>query len=177
MGSIQRRSFLCLGLAATAMLPMPAHAQSIFGDIITTPRVRRLTTSTPPQRFSSGAGVALINTLRAARGRDGVAANGTLAAMAQSQARAMAAADVLSHHIAGSLKDRAARAGYRGPVAENLASGQPTFEEALHAWLDSGYHRTTLLSERYTRAGAAVALIADIHSDPLGIYWCIILGT
>lgn len=61
-------------------------------------------------------------------------------------------------------------------MAENLASGQQTFEEALHAWLDSGYHRTTLLSERYTKAGAAVALIPDIRSDPLGVYWCVIFG-
>jgi uncharacterized protein YkwD len=56
-------------------------------------------------------------------------------------------------------------------VAENLADGYVTFEEAITAWLASPNHRATLLGYRYKRFGAAVAVSPDAIVGLTGTYW------
>jgi uncharacterized protein YkwD len=97
--------------------------------------------------------------------------------MAVEQARRLAKLEELSHTPGPglSLKQRAQRTGYRGQVAENLAGGHETFEAAIKGWLHYSYHRPTLLSPRYTRFGAAVAVSSRGEDDSYGTYWAIIL--
>lgn len=75
------------------------------------------------------------------------------------------------------LQERVAAIGYRGDVAENLADGYETFEQAIDAWLLSGHHRTTMLHRRYLRFGAAVAVSPDAVPGDWGIYWVTEFGT
>ncbi len=53
------------------------------------------------------------------------------------------------------------------PVAENIAMGQRTTEEAIRDWLNSPGHRANLLHRDYTRIGVA----AYQQSDGT-IFWC-----
>ena len=55
--------------------------------------------------------------------------------------------------------------------AVNLADGYETFEGAIVAWIGSGYHRTTMLSARYRRFGAAVAVSPNAIRGETGVFW------
>jgi len=54
------------------------------------------------------------------------------------------------------------------PVAENIALGQSSSDEAVQSWMNSPGHRANMLNASYTRVGAA-AYIAENGSA----YWCI----
>lgn len=52
-------------------------------------------------------------------------------------------------------------------VAENIAMGQRTTEEAIASWMASPGHRANMLSGGYTKIGVAA------YSTPDGtVYWC-----
>jgi uncharacterized protein YkwD len=51
-------------------------------------------------------------------------------------------------------------------VGENIASGQPTPEDAVAGWLDSPGHCVNLMDPRFTETGAAYAVSAH-HI----VYW------
>ncbi|MHB1101589.1 MAG: CAP domain-containing protein [Devosia sp.] len=179
MAGGSRRQFLVF-FAALAIGGVPALARD---TLLLGPRLGTLGTKTPagkitPPRFSAASAGAAINAVRTARGRNALRHNGTLQSLAMQQARRLASLELLSHTPGPglSLKERARRAGYRGQVAENLAGGYETFEEAIKAWLHSSYHRTTLISDRYTRFGAGVAISSKGEDDRYGTYWAIILG-
>jgi uncharacterized protein YkwD len=53
------------------------------------------------------------------------------------------------------------------PVAENIAMGQRTTQEAIRDWLNSPGHRANMLHRDYTRVGVA----AYQQSDGT-IFWC-----
>jgi len=92
-----------------------------------------------------------------------------LARAALIHARDMAASGRLDHEGSdGSLPaDRASRAGYGwSAVAENVAAGPNSAEEAVRIWLDSPGHCANLMSGRYSETGVAHA------TDPAhGTYW------
>src|SRR5262245_61567657 len=53
------------------------------------------------------------------------------------------------------------------PVAENIAMGQRTTDEAVGAWMSSSGHRANILGAGYRRTGVAA------YITPEGtIYWC-----
>jgi uncharacterized protein YkwD len=53
------------------------------------------------------------------------------------------------------------------PVAENIATGQSSSEEAVQCWMNSPGHRANILHPRYRRIGAAA------YRTPEGqIFWC-----
>ncbi len=55
----------------------------------------------------------------------------------------------------------------RAPVAENIAMGQRSSQEAVGDWMRSPGHRANILNRRYRRMGAAA------YRTPEGtIYWC-----
>lgn len=56
-------------------------------------------------------------------------------------------------------------------LAENVASGQPTFEHAIIDWMNSPGHRANILNPAYTHAGGGVARGSDGR-----LYWCVIFG-
>lgn len=71
--------------------------------------------------------------------------------------------------------DRATRAGYTWRnVAENVAAGQTTPDEALQTWLQSPGHCVNLMGPRYADMG--IAFYVDRDSTE-GIYWTQMFGT
>ena len=53
------------------------------------------------------------------------------------------------------------------PVAENIATGQQSSEEAVQCWMNSSGHRANILNPSYRRIGAAA------YRTPEGqIFWC-----
>jgi uncharacterized protein YkwD len=124
------------------------------------------------EAFSATAALAAINQVRGSRGREPLLENATLRRIAEAQAWHLVRFGSMSHSPDGQhLLGRAGRAGYVGLVAENLADGYVTFEEAITAWLASPNHRTTLLGHRYKHFGAAVAVAPDAVIGLTGTYW------
>ena len=55
----------------------------------------------------------------------------------------------------------------RQPLAENIAMGQQTPEEAIRSWMSSPGHRANILNPRHRRLGVAA------YRTPQGtIFWC-----
>ena len=57
------------------------------------------------------------------------------------------------------VRERAYAGGYDLRfIAENLAAGQPTVDEAMDGWMNSEKHRDNILSKIYTEAGFGLAI-------------------
>jgi uncharacterized protein YkwD len=108
----------------------------------------------------------LISDFRLKNGEGRVTVDAKLNAIAQDQARAMAAKDTLDHDVLGSFTSRIARAD-AGRAAENIAYGHDSFEKTLAQWIASSEHRKNLLLPKATRVGIASATSAATHR----IYW------
>jgi uncharacterized protein YkwD len=96
-----------------------------------------------------------------------------LASAARGHARQMAERGFFQHvdpEGRGS-RERAAAAGFRGAVAENLAWGQSTAEQVLAAWLQSPGHCATLMSPNHQLLGVGYA--GGARSKPL---WVLMVG-
>ncbi len=98
-----------------------------------------------------------VNALRASLGLPAYQVDPALTYAAQFHAEWMAAGHRWSHTGAGgsSPQDRAAAAGYRGWVRENVASGTPSYEPSLvvYHWGQSPGHRPTMVSTDYVHIG------------------------
>jgi uncharacterized protein YkwD len=69
--------------------------------------------------------------------------------------------------------DRASRAGYQARIAaENVASGQKSFSDAMRVWQESSGHRHNLLLPDVTAAGVAMAQAENGRA-----YWTLVLGS
>lgn len=67
------------------------------------------------------------------------------------------------------------RAGYSWKaVAENVAAGQSTAEEAVRTWLESPGHCENLMSPGYSETGIAHAINREAEK---GIYWVQVFAT
>jgi len=55
----------------------------------------------------------------------------------------------------------------RQPVAENIAMGQPSSQDAVRAWMNSSGHRANILNRGHRRIG--VAAYRTVRGT---IYWC-----
>jgi uncharacterized protein YkwD len=161
--SLSRRGFIVLGAASLLTACTPAS----MGPVVTA--------TSPPQLTTAGI-VAAINGVRKANGKKPLTYNSKLAEAARSQAKLMASRDQLSHDLGVSLRQRVTNAGYDGAVGENVAGGQKTLEGAIQGWLNSPAHRNTLLSDRFTEFGLAVASVGAGKRSRYGIYWAFIAG-
>jgi uncharacterized protein YkwD len=130
---------------------------------------------TPPQLTTANI-LAAINGIRRANGKPPLAYNDHLEQAARSQAQLMASRDQLSHDLGVTLRERVTKAGYEGAVGENVAGGQLTLEEAIQGWMNSPGHRSTLLSDKFTEFGLAVAAVPPGKQSRYGIYWAFIAG-
>jgi uncharacterized protein YkwD len=162
MSSLTRRGFILLSAAGllsacSAVGPDPGVA-------------------TAPAQLSTASIVAAVNGVRKANGRPPLAYNSRLEVAARSQANLMASKDQLSHDLGVTLRQRVTAAGYEGAVGENVAGGQHTLEQAIQGWLDSPKHRETLLSDRFTEFGLAVASVGPGRKSRYGTYWAFIAG-
>src|SRR5690606_1523981 len=132
--------------------------------------------STSPAQLTTAAITTAINGVRKANGRRPLAYNYHLEEAARAQAKLMASKDRLSHDLGVTLRQRVNAAGYDGAVGENVAGGQRTLEQAIQGWLDSPAHRDTLLSDRFTEFGLAVASVPPGRKSRYGTYWAFIAG-
>src|SRR3984893_215117 len=79
-----------------------------------------------------------------------------LTAIAERQAKAMAASGVMDHSVAGSFASRISGAR-TGMAAENIAAGTSTWAETFRVWPTSPGHNANLLQSKADSVGVAVA--------------------
>ena len=79
-----------------------------------------------------------------------------LTAIAERQAKAMAAAGIMDHSVAGSFSSRISSVR-TGMASENIAAGTRTWAETFRAWQTSPGHNANLLQSRADIVGVAVA--------------------
>jgi uncharacterized protein YkwD len=103
--------------------------------------------------------VELISSYRLKNGEGRVTADPVLTRIAQVQANAMAARDLLDHGALAPLSSRAASAESDGAgrIAENLAGAYADFPRTLDQWIASPGHRSNLLMRDASRVGVASA--------------------
>ncbi|WP_377069902.1 CAP domain-containing protein [Roseovarius ramblicola] len=114
--------------------------------------------------------LAWINTVRAAEGRAPLAVSGALSRAAIAHARDMARTGRFGHagRDGSRVSDRVRREGFGYCfVAENIAKGYATPEEALRGWMASRAHRRNLLDRRAAAFGLARGT---------GPVWVLVLG-
>jgi len=120
-------------------------------------------------RLDPAAAVAALNAYRAGKGLKPVLLDPALAAMAERQAKAMAAGNVLSHDVAGPFPARLTESGIdTWKAAENLGGGYMSLAEAMTGWRESPAHDANLLLTEATRFGIAIAKNPDTQ---YGVYW------
>ena len=113
----------------------------------------------------------LISNFRVSQGLGRVTMDPTLNRIAQEQATAMAARDVLDHEVAGSFSSRVASSG-SGHAAENIAYGHDNFTKTLDQWIKSSGHRENLLMQSASRVG-----VGSAKSSKTGrTYWALVIA-
>jgi uncharacterized protein YkwD len=99
---------------------------------------------------------AMISRYRREHGLSTVKTDPQLMAIAERQARAMAASGIMDHDVAGSFGSRIA--GVRtGMASENIAAGTKTWADTLRMWKASPGHNENLLQAKADSVGIAVA--------------------
>jgi uncharacterized protein YkwD len=88
--------------------------------------------------------VVLISAFRQQHGEGPVAISGMLTRIAQEQANAMAARDLLDHDLLAPFAHRMGRSRFKRG-AENIAFGHADFAGTLKQWTNSSGHRANLL--------------------------------
>lgn len=124
-----------------------------------------------PSAALSASPTELISNFRATQGLGRVTKDSTLDQIAQTQATAMAARDVLDHDVIGSFNSRMASSS-SGRAAENIAYGYDSFTKTLDQWIRSSGHRKNLLMQGASRVG-----VASARSSKSGrTYWAMVIA-
>jgi uncharacterized protein YkwD len=108
------------------------------------------------------------NRARSEFGLDPLAVDPSLCEYAQDHAKKMASRGRLVHSSMSSL----AVVSGTGDVAENIACGQKSEEEAMSSWMKSPGHRRNILSKRYKRLGFGMKEDSDGTN-----YWCVVFAS
>jgi uncharacterized protein YkwD len=98
----------------------------------------------------------MISRYRRAHGLSTVKTDPQLTAIAERQARAMAASGIMDHDVAGPFSSRMSGAR-TGMAAENIAAGTSTSAETFRMWQKSPGHNANLLQSKADIVGVAVA--------------------
>ncbi len=109
----------------------------------------------PVLSISQSDAAAGVNAIRARYGLGALTPDPNLHGMAQAQADAMAAADQLSHNVAGAFGNRMP-AGY-GAAAENIAAGTWSLADTLRLWEESQAHLANMLIRDLSYVGFGYA--------------------
>lgn len=116
-----------------------------------------------------------LNAERAAVGRGGLVACGTLRSAAAAHSADQAAHNNMTHigSDGSTLANRATRSGYQGWTAlgENVAYGYTTVESVMAGWMSSPGHRANILNENFTHVGVGLA-----YSTGGTPYWTQVFG-
>jgi uncharacterized protein YkwD len=140
------------------------HQQSCHSFEVPLPRPR------PPLRDTVGENpVVLISAFRQQHGEGPVAISGMLTRIAQEQANAMAARDLLDHDLLAPFAHRMGRSRFKRG-AENIAFGHADFAGTLKQWTNSSGHRANLLLRGAKWIGVAHA------SNARRTYWAMVIG-
>src|SRR5712671_422313 len=98
----------------------------------------------------------MISRYRREHGLSTVKTDPQLTAIAERQAKAMAASGIMDHSVAGPFTSRMSGAR-TGMAAENIAAGTKTWAETFRMWQTSPGHNANLLQSRADSVGVAVA--------------------
>ena len=146
--------------------PVVAPAVVPFDTAIEVPLPR----PRPPLRDTVGEDpVVLISAFRQQHGEGPVAISGMLTRIAQEQANAMAARDLLDHDLLAPFAHRMGRSRFKRG-AENIAFGHADFAGTLKQWTNSSGHRANLLLRGAKWIGVAHA------SNARRTYWAMVIG-
>jgi uncharacterized protein YkwD len=119
----------------------------------------------------------LINGYRSRHGLKPLSLNAELTAAAKSHSRDLAKWDRISHFGSDGSNpwDRVKRAGYNPRVAaENVGTGQNSFDEVLKGWEASPGHNKNLLLADADNMG--LALVQDPKTE-FKTFWTLVLGS
>jgi uncharacterized protein YkwD len=119
----------------------------------------------------------LINAYRRKHGLKPLQLNTQLTLAAKEHSRDLAKWDRISHYGSDGSNpwDRVKRAGYNPRVtAENVGTGQASFDEVLKGWRDSDGHNKNLLLADATQMG--IALVQDPKTE-FKTFWTLVLGS
>ncbi len=113
----------------------------------------------------------MISNYRLQHGEGRVTLDTALNKVAQDQATAMAAKDLLDHSALGPFNSRVASLGSTY-AAENIAYGYSDFPKTLDQWIELSGHRKNLLMHEASRVG-----IASAKSSTTGrTYWAMVIA-
>jgi uncharacterized protein YkwD len=98
----------------------------------------------------------MVSRYRREHGLSAVKTDPQLTAIAERQAKAMAASGIMDHDVAGSFSSRIAGVG-TVMAAENIAAGTKSWDETFQMWQHSWGHNANLLLSRADSVGVAVA--------------------
>jgi len=118
----------------------------------------------------------LINEYRKKHGLKPLQLSPELTAAAKAHSRDLARFDRISHYGSDGSNplDRVKRAGYNPRLAaENVGTGQATFEEVLQGWKASPSHNKNLLMADARHMG--IALVQDPKTE-FKTFWTLVLG-
>ena len=114
----------------------------------------------------------MISRYRREHGLSTVKSDPQLTAIAERQAKAMAASGIMDHDVAGSFGSRIA--GVRtGMAAENIAAGQMTWAETFRMWQASPGHNANLLQPKADIVG--VAVVRNEHTR-YKAFWAMVIA-
>ncbi len=124
----------------------------------------------PPLHVDTGDNPAmLISAFRHQNGEGSVVISDALVRIAQEQANAMAARDLLDHNALAPFSIRISRSHFNR-AAENIAYGHVDFASTLKQWINSAGHRANLLLHRAKWIGVAHA------QNGHRMYWAMVIG-
>lgn len=119
----------------------------------------------------------LINAYRTEKGLKPLKLNTELTAAAKDHSRDLAKWDRISHFGSDGSNpwDRVKRSGYNAKLAaENVGTGQSTFDEVLKGWKDSPGHNKNLLLPDAEHMG--IALVQEPKAE-FKTFWTLVIGS
>jgi uncharacterized protein YkwD len=115
---------------------------------------------------------AMISQYRREHGLPAVKTDAKLTAIAERQAKAMAASGIMDHDVTGSFVSRIADAN-TDSAAENIAAGTKTWTDTLALWKTSPGHNANLLYPGVDLIGVAVARNENTRYKT---FWAMVVG-
>lgn len=115
---------------------------------------------------------AVLSKYRRTHGLSTVKTDPQLTAIAERQARAMAASGIMDHSVAAPFSSRIS--GVRTSLAsENIAAGTKSWAETFRVWQHSSGHNANLLQSKANSVGVAMA---RNEKTPYKTYWAMVIA-
>ena len=170
------------GLSGEAVEPRAGRDRSGGARAKTAQRARlaaltdRNAADAPEVHFNVIEAARLINEYRRKNGLKPLKLQSQLTLVAKEHSRDLARTDRISHYGSDGSNpfERVRRSGYRARLAaENVATGQMSFEQVLKDWQASKGHNDNLLLKDATHMG--LALVYDPKTE-FKTFWTLVLG-